>query len=270
MSEEEHRTSPLRTQKSSHRWSTWLLIPVLVITAACCIGAWKWKEGLKVAHLSVEGAHIISAQQVVTLSGIVPPAPMFSSDFYAVRRKILAQPFIRTVEFHAQYPDVLSLCVSERLPIASLNDGALWYIDADGTLLPYIQTNAKLDLPMISGVSGFGNAHAGDRLALPDITEAIRILQDAQEIDSSLYHFISEVNMNGGGDITLYSGDIGVPIYLGRGDIPKKLLMLQSFWNEFVKSDNSDKLKYVDLRYDDQVVVRWQSENRPSQSKATL
>jgi len=270
MSEEEPRTVTPRAQKSVRRWSTWLLIPSVVITAVCCIGAWKWKDGLKVEHLHVEGTHIISNQQVVTLAGIIPPAPLCSPDFYAVRRKILAQPFIRTVEFHAQYPDVLSLSVSERLPIASLNDGTLWYLDADGTLLPYIQTTAKLDLPMISGVSGFGNAHPGDQLALPDITEAIRILQDAQEIDSSLYHFISEVNMNGGGDITLYSGDIGVPIYLGRGDIPKKLLMLQSFWNEFVKSDNSDKLKYVDLRYDDQVVVRWQSDNRPSQSRATL
>lgn len=270
MNEEEYRAPVTRTQKGVHRWGIWVLALILMIFAACIVGAWKWKSTLSIAHLNVEGTHILASQQVVALSGIVPPVSMFSSDFYAVRKMILAQPFIRSVDFCGEYPDNLSLQVTERQPIASVNNGSLWYIDADGTLLPYLQTNAKLDLPMISGIGGFGNVHLGGKLALPDITEAIRILQDAQEIDSSLYHFISEVNMNGGGDITLYSGDVGVPIYLGRDDIPKKLLMLQTFWSEFVKSDNSDKLKYVDLRFDDQVVVRWQNDNRPPQSKAAL
>ena len=68
---------------------------------------------------------------------------------------------------------------------------------------------------------------------------------------------ISEINMNSGSDIILYSSDVGVPIILGRGDVTRKLLMLENFWNDFVATNDVEKLRYIDLRFEDQVVVKW-------------
>jgi len=72
--------------------------------------------------------------------------------------------------------------------------------------------------------------------------------------------------MNHGGDITLFSVDAGAPIILGRGGVAKKLYLLQSFWSNVVRTRGVEELQSIDLRYDDQVVVRWvqQADKPPS------
>jgi cell division septal protein FtsQ len=102
------------------------------------------------------------------------------------------------------------------------------------------------------------NAQIGKRIANADIDEAIAVIEAARQTDTTVFQMISEVDMNSGGDIRLYSTDAGVPIMIGRGDIPRKLALLQTFWAQFVASGDAGKLQSVDLRYDDQVVVRWQ------------
>jgi len=49
----------------------------------------------------------------------------------------------------------------------------------------------------------------------------------------------------------------GVPMIFGRGEIAMMLVRLEAFWNDVVHERGSDNLQYVDLRFDDQVVVRW-------------
>ena len=252
------------------RWGVWLMIPLVIGTCVLCVIAERWKESLKIQRVLIDGSQIIPAQQLYAMSGITMKSSLCSVDMYAMRNRILAQPFIKSVSVYRQYPDVIRIRVKEREPIATLNNGSMYYLDAESFLLPYVQTTAKLDLPMINGVSEMQKIHPGDYLAQPEIQQAIQLLQFAQAIDSSMYHFISEVNMNSGGDIILYSTDVGVPIYLGRGDIPKKLLTLQSFWGKFLKTGNAEKLKYVDLRFDDQVVVRWQTDEKQPSTKAAL
>ena len=68
---------------------------------------------------------------------------------------------------------------------------------------------------------------------------------------------ISEVRLRNGGDIVLYAAEWGVPIIFGHGEIASKLVRLESFWNSVVRQQGVENLQYVDLRFDDQVVVRW-------------
>ena len=268
MEQEIRHTATNRTRPK--RWGLWLMIPLMIGTCVLCVVSSKWKESLKTQRILIEGSRIIPAQQLYAMAGIAMKSPMYGVDLYTVRNRLLTQPFIRSVGIFRQYPDVIRIRVKEREPIATLNNGSMYYLDAESYLLPYVQTTVKLDLPMINGVNDLQKVHPGDHVTLPEITQAIQLLQTAQAIDSSMYHFISEVNMNGGGDIILYSTDVAVPIYVGRGDIPKKLLTLQSFWSKFVKTGNAEKLKYVDLRFDDQVVVRWQTDEKQPSAKAAL
>jgi len=46
-------------------------------------------------------------------------------------------------------------------------------------------------------------------------------------------------------------------VLFGRGDVAGKMVKLDAFWNEFVHERGAQELQYIDLRFDDQVVVRW-------------
>jgi cell division septal protein FtsQ len=260
-----HIESPKRKQPS-RRWGIWLLVPLLAVVVVLCLFSWEWKDSLKIQRVIVTGARILTAQQIFTLAGVPSSAPMYEVDLFKVRQRILTQPFIKSATVSRAYPNVLRVDVVERIPIASLSGGQLRYIDTDGMVLPFVQSPAKLDLPVVSGINGIQNARVGDTIVNDELTQAIRLLETTQRIDSSLYHFVSEVNMNAGGDIILYSTDAGVPIILGRDKVGRKLLTLQSFWTDFVRTDSVGRLRQVDLRFEDQVVVKWQNGSEEKRS----
>ncbi len=62
--------------------------------------------------------------------------------------------------------------------------------------------------------------------------------------------------MTPGQDIVVYPNDAGVPIILGRGEMPKKMTTLQTFWSMFMKPDTLALMQYIDARFDGQIVVK--------------
>jgi len=252
------RRAPVR------RYGLWFLIPLVAGIAVLCVFSWEWREGLKYQRILVDGARFLPVQQLFTLAAVPPTSTLYSIDLYDVRARLLTQPFVKSAVINRQFPGTLHVNIVERVPIAAVNAGQLWYVDEEGTMLPYLQAPVRLDLPVISGCGDFPGIHPGERGDNPQLMEAIGLLQTAQAIDSSMYHFLSEVNMSSGKDIILYSTDVGVPIIFGRGDAAKKLLRLQAFWGDFVKSNNAARLRYVDLRFEDQVVVKWLNDDQQS------
>jgi cell division septal protein FtsQ len=106
----------------------------------------------------------------------------------------------------------------------------------------------------------------GSIIKQPDIIEALQLLTTMKTVNRPMYHNISEVQVRNGGDIVVYSAEGGVPIIFGRDDMPSKLVRLETFWNNIVRTRGTQLLQYVDLRYQDQVVVSWKPE--PSAPKS--
>jgi len=255
-------------KKNRNRWDFLLMIFLLAAFIAICVVSEKWKNSLKVNRIIVHGSNILTAQNIFELAGVKLQTPLESIGIYEIRKRILHQPFIKSGLVMRHYPDAIDINITERIPIASVNNGNLNYIDTEQILLPSIESSSKLDLPIISGVDSLHYYNIGEKINNTEIATAINILQAAIAIDTTLYHFISEINMNNGKDIILYSSDVGVPIILGRGDFERKLLTLQTFWNNYVKPSNAKLLQYIDLRYNEQVVAKWRTEEL--QSKAIL
>ncbi len=263
----------LEGKSARRRLGLWLLVPLLVSFIVLAVFTTEWKDSLKIRRYDVTGTKIVSKQEIMTIAkaGVTKDALMYATGIGAIQEKIAAQPFVRFVTVTREMPDILHIQIAEREPFASLNNGRqMFYIDQDGVLLPYIQSAIKLDLPIISGVNSIDHVQTGEVVSSNEIYSAIEILKTAQAIDSSLYRFISEVNMNRGDDVTLYSVDVGVPIILGRGNVAKKLITFQSFWNTILKSQDQKKLRSVDLRFDEQVVVKWDQQTERYPKKASL
>ena len=256
--------------RDQKRWGLWLLGPLILCMAAVFVFSISWKKSLKLRHVEVEGMHALTAPEIVSLALVPMNALLFDVDLAVAQQQIAANPFVKFASLTREYPDVLRISVEERDPVATVNGGQVWYIDAGGVLMPFRQSTLKLDLPVISGVNGMQSARVGVVVADKDIADALEILRVARAIDSSLYHFISEINMNHGGDITLFSVDAGAPIIFGRGGASRKLYLLRTFWENVVKAQGPEKLQSIDLRFEDQVVAKWNQPTEKPSSKASL
>lgn len=266
---EQQRAENVPVKKtSSKRLGLLLMIPLVTGFIVMFVFSVEWKNSLKVRNVVVDGTRCVSKEEIIALAKVPISGQLYKTDLYEIQHRVMVQPFIKSVKVNREFPDGISIDVEERLPIASINTGQLHYVDVEGVLLSNIQTQQRFDLPVISGIDGMKSVQPGTVISNKELFAAINVFQTALEIDSAVYHMISEVNMNHGGDILLYSSDVGAPIILGREGVSKKLLMLQNFWSNFIAAGDAEKLKYIDLRYEDQVVVKW---NKPpeSQSKKT-
>jgi hypothetical protein len=120
------------------------------------------------------------------------------------------------------------------------------------------------DLPGITGIPELSRTRIGHAVEGEEYFTALGILEAALETDSSVYRLISEVDMKNGGDVCLYSSESAVPIILGRGDERRKLALLHAFWEKYVREAGPEHLQYLDLRFDDQVVAKWN--NKPQKA----
>ena len=221
------------------------------------VSANLWKSNLRVRRVTIEGNRIVETAEITQLIKVPTNAQLQDVDLMAVRHDILSHHFIKDAVVERDLPATLKVTVKERIPLAIINSSEILYLDEDGVVLPHSISKQLFDLPVLTGMPEGMALTPGTMIKHPDIREALQILADSKLVSKDLYHLISEVRLRNGGDIVLYAAEWGVPIIFGRGEIASKLVRLEAFWNSAVRERGSDNLQYVDLRYDDQVVVRW-------------
>ncbi len=239
---------------------------LVVSLAGLVVSANFWKSNLRINHIIVTGNQIVETNEILQFSHLQRGMGMYDVNLSEVQRGVLSNFFIRDVTIERDLPSTLHINVVERSPLVMVNSHDVVYLDEDGVVLPHSISRAVFDLPILSGISSTVGLKVGGTINDADVREALRIITGAKLVSKELYHSISEIHLRDGGDIILYSTEGGVPIIFGHGNIANKLVRLELFWKEIVRERGSRNLQYVDLRYEDQIVVRWNNEIKKSSS----
>lgn len=246
-----------------------LMVLLAVVVFSAIVGANSWKEDLKIREIRVEGNNVVPTGEILTLAKVSSSEKLFEVDLYAVQKRVMQNSFIRNVSATRHVPGILTIRVEERIAVAAVILEDVVYLDADGVVLPPSRSEHLFDLPVVTGTLDPSTLVPGKRVAAANVMEALSILATAHAIDEEIFMKISEVNLRGTGDIVLYSSEYGVPVIFGHGDAGPKLVKLNVFWKEFVTRQGAHELLYVDLRFHDQVVVKWRNERNASSRSAT-
>lgn len=242
-----------------------IYLVLFVFSLACfiilCGFAHQWKDFLTVEKIEVEGNYILQENEIVKLTKIPIGKEIFRVSLDSVRMRLMTNSYVEDVRVSRILPDIIHIQLAERRPLASLMLKKLFYLDKNGNLLPKINTDVVMDLPIITGVKiDTKNLLVGKKVLDDEITIALGILETAASVNKEIYDFISEVNLNHGDDITIISSDHGIPINFGREEYKNKLVLTYTFWNQLVKTRGAENLISVDVRFKDQIVVIWKDE----------
>ena len=215
-----------------------------------------WKAHAPIRGVRVEGNHIVSGAEIRSLARVDSTQDLYAIDLFAVEQRVRQNPFVRSASVRRDVTDGIVIGVVERVPIAGLIADRLYFLDADGVVLPASRSDRMYDLPVITGADATGLT-PGKILTTPLVREALAIITTARRVGDDLFRRIAEVHVDGAHDIILTTSEFGVPVVFGHGNVASKLVRLDGFWNDVVLRTGAHALQYVDLRYDDQVVVRW-------------
>jgi cell division protein FtsQ len=234
-----------------------LLGAVLVFTMVAAIGAHQWKSDLSVVHVRPEGNRLLTDEEVVKLAAIPTEARLFDIDLQGVRQRLLRSPFVDRVTVRRNVPNEVTIEIEERLPVAALSVDRMLLIDAEGIVLPSVRSADAGDLPLITGAVPAAECVPGKRIASPAVRDALVLLDMARSISDECYQRISDVAVGTGETLIMHTSEFGIPVIVRREDLASQMAKFDGFWRSIVYSRGAADLQYVDLRFEDNVVVRW-------------
>lgn len=253
--------------KTSGAKKQFLLMALLVLVlTGVAIYANVWKENRRVAEVVVEGNRILAAKDILVQAKVPANSLMFELDLYAIEQRVLKNDYVKSVAVHRDIPNRVRISIEERVPVAAMVLDRLYYLDAEGYVLPPARSQFIFDLPVLAGVLPENEFAAGKQTKNSNVRDALYVLSVAKDVDEEMYRNISELRLDGNKDFVFYTAEFGIPVILGRDEIGTRLVKFESFWKSVVARQGADQLQYIDLRFDEQVVVRWNSEKQMTKS----
>jgi hypothetical protein len=218
-------------------------------------GALARVDWFRVRSFRVEGARYLTAAEVESAAA-VPAGANLWDDVAPVAARLRAHPLVRDVHIGRRLPGTLVVRVEERRPVGLLPTPTLEPVDREGRRLPLDPALHRLDLPVIrASRSGRGSS------APAAIAAAAREAARLAEADPGFWEGVSAITEEGARDLTVEWGDPAVRLRFRAPLAQTRLREAKAVLADV--SDRGDPAPLLlDLRFADQVVVRWTETNR--------
>lgn len=161
----------------------------------------------------------VPVDRLQSLLGLEPGTNILAVDTDALQAKIAAEPWVKRASVQRSLPDTLIVEVEEHEAAAALLSGYFYLIDRDGVPFKRLEEGERGELPVITGVDR-EQLVAGDARAQSAIRRGLDALAAYQQAARPR---LSEVHVDQGGAVALYTAKTGAALRLGRGDVAAKL-----------------------------------------------
>ncbi len=218
----------------------------------------QWRRNDAGVSIVVTGAKIVREDAVIAAAAVADSAVLADLDLMAVQRRIEKLAYVRSVVVRRDPPRTLVVEITEREPVALLlGDGPKEYmVDADGIVLPCVQSTIEYDVPVISGAR-MARLTPGQPAQDLRVQHAVSVLRTADSLGGGYGELFSELNVSRARDLVLYTHDAGIPVIFGAPErAAQKLLSFRTYWESVAVHEDVRDIAYVDVRFRDQVVVR--------------
>ena len=219
-----------------------------------------WSSYTRMSHLrqiDISGYSIIPEEdhqiQLKPLMGI----ELEEVNLREVSLLIESHPYVKAARVSRQYPATLSIEIVERQPVAVLNVDPVLMIDREGIILP---DKGQVNDFLVPCLSGFNPAKelypAGQQTVSVKVQETMNLITRILDYYPVLYSNISEVTMNANDEYVIILAEYPTKVILGNTDVWAKIQILGKFEHSLNNKRQLSDYKYLDLRYDNQVIAK--------------
>jgi len=246
-------TNPVGGRRSSGLVVTLLGVLFLGFMAS------QWHERQHIQNIEVTGATGLSRLAVLHAVDTLKSKSLRSLTLADVRERVEAIPYVRSAVVYFSGVRQLTVEVDERLPVAHVvrADGSLRYVDAHGVVLPNAVERTAHNVPLLQSSDG-------RELRAKDIESIVALLiAGSRTLHPVLYQSISEVRFDCAKHCVEVVTD-DTRWRLGVMNAERAALAfadMNVFWQETSQRLNMASISEVDLRWRNQVVLRYHTRN---------
>lgn len=217
----------------------------------------KQQVGTQVKSINLSGNHLLPQGSYLSFAKLDDTQNSIEIPLSILKDRLEKHPFVSSADVEVSKFNNAKVHLYEKNLIAVLIvDDQPFLLSDELQMLPLFQNTKFIDLPIINNPKYAKQDNVLDFLKSEDIIEASQILCAIKFTNQEMVKNLSEINLNRGEDITLIFSGIHPIIKIGRNDIPKKILSLNSIWIDLkdIESDLSQS-DYVDLRLANQIYI---------------
>jgi len=241
-------------------WGTRIVLGVLIVAVVGIAGyeGYRFASQFEMAVLQVEAIEVsklrhLSRDEVVELTGVRPGDSMLGLRLRRIGEQLAKNPWIESVQVRRYFPHTLSIEVVEREPVAVINMGFLYYMDAKGEVFKPLTQGDSLNFPVITGITE--EELARDPKGTKEmLTGAVALMNMLKKGSSFTLADVSEIHIDKGFGLTLFTVAGGVPVRLGTEGYEAKLARFATVYGEL--KEQMAAVEYIDCDYQDKIIVK--------------
>jgi cell division protein FtsQ len=181
-------------------------------------------------NIEVTGNQRFTRAQILEMAHLDPQTNLLALRPTLVEQTLEAHPWIAQAEVVRQWPNRLTLRLTERRPVALVQLESLYYTDLSGSLFKPASPADPHDFPVITGLTQ-EHFPDGSRPASDLVTQVLKLLALLQEAPQPLTSSqIAEIHVDPERGFTLYLTGLKTALDLGFTDLPEKIQKLHKVW----------------------------------------
>ncbi|HHV72715.1 MAG TPA: FtsQ-type POTRA domain-containing protein [Clostridia bacterium] len=214
----------------------------LALLIAITVFAFLQSDYFSVAEIRISGNKLIQTEQLLVESQIVKGMNIFRVNLEKTSRILNENPRIKQVNLSRILPNIISIEVEERTPIALIPQGDEFLeLDGEGVVLAKGEEVSSYNLPIITGLL----VKEGTNFKIED-SDLIQLLEAFSNLSPEELKEISEVNISSKEGLLLYTID-GMQVRLGRPEnLTGKVRFFLSILSE-IRAKNIRPGYYIDV-----------------------
>ncbi len=177
---------------------------------------------------------------------------LFQVPLPALQQRLLEKhPELSSARIERVFPNRLRLEVVPRLPVAQVESGGYFLVDAEGVVLPFQTPLTQMQLPTIVGLKErLERLKVGYRPQSRGLDEALALVAFLGK-EPALRRYVRTIEAGDYKNLTFMTPE-GLEVRLGHGQWHEKMGNLEKTLRSL--GGKSGDVKYIDLRFDDVVV----------------
>lgn len=216
-------------------------------------------DSFKVERVEIRGTKYFGAYDALVLTGISRTSNVFD-EFGPWRIRLLRHPMVLDAQIERELPNTIKVEITETEPLALVRTPELQPVDARGRALPIDPAAMDLDLPVLVRET---NANAAGYFTDPPTRHALAVLNLLRSQDQRLYGWVSEAGTAANQGLLLrLRQPAGAQVLVAADPRALRLRELEVTLSDLSARGELPRLKSIDARFRDQIVVSLGSENR--------
>lgn len=232
-----------------------LLVAVAVIA---CYEGYRFASQVRIDLLPLETIEVsklrrLTRDEVIAQAGVKPGDSMMGLRLGRIGEQLAKNPWIEKVQVRRYFPHTLAIEVVEREPVAVVNMGFLYYLDAKGEVFKPLTSGDGLDYPVITGITEEDLAR-DPKGTKEMLAGGVALMEMLRKGNSFSLADVSEIHIDKGFGYTLFTAAGGVPVRLGRDGFETKLVRFATVFGEL--KGQMTTVQYIDCDYHDKIIVK--------------